>query len=144
MGAIASQITSLTIVYSTVYWGANQRKHQSSASLTFVRRNHRWPVNSLHKWPVTRKMFPFDDVILQIVPIDLDAGNASQWYSYWMGCNVSNAWFRYALNMPLPYKLNKTITQILSNSVRSCFMLIVITRLVLQHQSLFQNQHSVC
>ena len=36
MGAIASQITSLTIVYSTVYSGADQRKHQSSASLAFV------------------------------------------------------------------------------------------------------------
>ena len=37
MGALASQITSLTIVYSTVYSGADQRKHQSSASLAFVR-----------------------------------------------------------------------------------------------------------
>ena len=64
MGAIASQITSLTIVYSTIYSGADQRKHQSSASLAFVRGIHRWPVNSPHKWPVTRKMFPFDDVIL--------------------------------------------------------------------------------
>ena len=36
MGAMASQITSLTIVYSRVYSGADQRKHQSSASLTFV------------------------------------------------------------------------------------------------------------
>ena len=64
MGAMASQITSLTIVYSTVYLGAGQRKHQSSASLAFVRRIPRWPVNSPHKWPVTRKMFPFDDVIM--------------------------------------------------------------------------------
>ena len=64
MGAMASQITSLTIVYSTVYSGTDQRKHQSSASLAFVWRIHRWPVNSPHKWPVTRKMFPFDDVIM--------------------------------------------------------------------------------
>ena len=64
MGAMASQITSLTIVYSTVYSGADQRKHQSSASLAFVRGIHRWPVYSPHKWPVTRKMFPFDDVII--------------------------------------------------------------------------------
>ena len=64
MGAIASQITSLTIVYSTVYSGADQRKHQRSASLAFVRGIHRGPVNSPHKWPVTRKMFPFDDDIL--------------------------------------------------------------------------------
>ena len=64
MSATASQITSLTIVYSTVYSGTDHRKHQSSASLAFVRGIHRWPGNSPHKWPVTRKMFPFDDVII--------------------------------------------------------------------------------
>ena len=64
MGAITSQITSLSIVNSTVYSGADQRKHQSSASLAFLRGNPRWPVNSPHKWPVTRKTFPFDDVIM--------------------------------------------------------------------------------
>ena len=47
MGAIASQITSLTIVFSTVYLDTDQRKHQSSASLAFVRGIHRRPVNSL-------------------------------------------------------------------------------------------------
>ena len=40
------------------------KKHQSSASLVFVRRIHRGPMNSPHKWPVTRKMFPFDDVTM--------------------------------------------------------------------------------
>ena len=60
------QITCLTIVYSTVYSGADQRKHQSSASLAFVRGINRRAVNSPHKWPVTRKMFPFDDVIMCI------------------------------------------------------------------------------
>ena len=64
MGALASQITSLTIVYSAVYSDVDHRKHQSSASLAFVRRIHRWPVNSPHKWPVTGKMIPFDDVIM--------------------------------------------------------------------------------
>ena len=64
MDAMASQITSLTIVYPTVYSDADQRKHQSSASLAFVWGIHRWPVNSPHKGPVTRKMFPFDDVIM--------------------------------------------------------------------------------
>ena len=64
MSVMSSLITSLTIVYSSVYSGAHQRKHQSSASLAFVRGIHRWPVNSPHKWPVTRKMFPFDDVIM--------------------------------------------------------------------------------
>ena len=70
MGTMASQITSLTIVYSTAYSGADQRKHQSSASLAFVRGIHQGPVNSPHKWPVKRKMFPFDDVIMMIVVLN--------------------------------------------------------------------------
>ena len=65
MKAIASLITSLTVVYLTVYSGADQRKHQSSASLAFVRGIHRWPVNSPRKWPVTRNMFLFDDVRME-------------------------------------------------------------------------------
>ena len=64
MGAMAYQITSLTIVYSTVYSGADQRKHQSSASLAFVWGIHRWPANSPHKWPVTRKILLFDHIIM--------------------------------------------------------------------------------
>ena len=66
MGAMAFQITSLTIVYSTFYSGIDQRKHQSSASLAFVRGIDRWPVNSPHKGPVTRKIFQFDDAILML------------------------------------------------------------------------------
>ena len=57
MSALASQITSPTIVYSSVYSGADQWKHQSSAPLAFVWGIHRCPVNSPHKWPVTRKCF---------------------------------------------------------------------------------------
>ena len=64
MGAMTSQITSLTIVSSTVYSGSDQRKQQSSTSVAFVRGIHRWPVNSPHKGPVTRKKVPFDDVIM--------------------------------------------------------------------------------
>ena len=64
MGAAASQSTSLKIVCPTVDSDADQRKHQSSASLALVRGIHRSQVNSPHKWPVTRKMFPFDDVIM--------------------------------------------------------------------------------
>ena len=52
-----------SFVYSTVCLGADQRKHQSSASLAFVWGIHRWPVNSPHTGPVTR---PFDDVIIVI------------------------------------------------------------------------------
>ena len=59
MSAMASQITGVAIVYSTVCSGADQRKHQSSASLAFVRGIHRWPAISPHKGPVTRKMFPY-------------------------------------------------------------------------------------
>ena len=65
MSAIAHDL--FTIVYSTVYSDAVQRKHQSSASLAFVRGIHRGPVNSSHKGPVARKMFPFDDVIVKSV-----------------------------------------------------------------------------
>ena len=64
MGVMASQITGLTIVYSTVHSGADQRKQQGSASLACVRGIHRWPVNSPYKCPLTRKMLPFDDFIM--------------------------------------------------------------------------------
>ena len=67
MGTMTSQITSLTIVYSTIYSGADQRKHQSSPSLAFAWGIHRSLVNSPHKKPVTRKMFPFDDVIMSCI-----------------------------------------------------------------------------
>ena len=63
MSVVGSQITSLTIVYSTVYSGSGERKHQSSTSLPFVWEIHQWLVNSPHKWSVTWKMFPSDDVI---------------------------------------------------------------------------------
>ena len=66
MDVRASLITSRAIVYSTGYSGADQRKHQSSASLAFVRGVHRSPVNSPHNEPVTRKMFPSDDVIMAL------------------------------------------------------------------------------
>ena len=61
---MVSQITSLTIVYSTIYSGTDQRKNQSPMSMAFVLGIHRWLVNSPHKLPVTRKMLPFDDVII--------------------------------------------------------------------------------
>ena len=64
MRVMAPQITSLPTVYLAVYSGVYQRKHQSPASLAFARGIHRGPVNSPHKTPVTREMFPFDDVIM--------------------------------------------------------------------------------
>ena len=67
MSAMASQITGVSIVCSTVYSGADQRKHQNSASLVFVRGIHRWPVDSPHNGPVTRQMFPFDDDTMEVM-----------------------------------------------------------------------------
>ena len=64
MSPTASQIIGAAIVYSTVGLGVDQRKRQSSASLAFVRGIHRLFVNSPHKGPVMRKIFPFDDVII--------------------------------------------------------------------------------
>ena len=58
-------ISSVSMVYSTFCSGADQRKHQSFASLAFVRGIHRWLLNSPYKGPVTREMFPFDDVIMK-------------------------------------------------------------------------------
>ena len=78
MGAIASKIISLTIVYSTVYSGADQ----SSASLAFVQGIHRGPVNSPHKWPVTRKMFSFDDVIM----VNLHLSFLTPWEFHGVSC----------------------------------------------------------
>ena len=95
MGTMASQITSLTIVYSTVYSSADQRKHQSSASLAFVRGIHRGPVNSPHKWPVTRKMFPFDDVII--------------WWSICLGLNV--------LSLMAPITIHGNVSTVCTNFI---------------------------
>ena len=64
MSALASQITGVSIVCSTVSLGADQRKLQSSASLAFMRGIYRWAANSPHKGPVTLKMFPSDDVTM--------------------------------------------------------------------------------
>ena len=84
MGAITSQITSLAIVYSTVYLGTDQRKHQSSASLAFVRGIHRWSVNSPHKGPVTWKMFPFHDVIMNSLVKNTLICFVGAWYPFTM------------------------------------------------------------
>ena len=49
-----------------MFWNCHLQ-HQTPASLAFVRGIHRGPGKSPHKWPVTRKQFPFDDVIIQIL-----------------------------------------------------------------------------
>ena len=68
MSAMASQLTRISSVCSTVCSGPDQGKHQSSASLAFLRVVHRWPVDFPQTGPVTQKMFPFDDVIMDHVP----------------------------------------------------------------------------
>ena len=116
-GRDGSQINSLTIVYSTVYSGADQRKHQSSASLAFVRGIHRWPVNSPYKWPVTRKMFPFDDVIMVMQQI------CHRLLSWWY--TVSSSMIRNnAVNFDSHYWTdltagNLTCTRVMQGTARS-------------------------
>ena len=78
MSTTAFEIISLTIVYSTVYLGADQRKLQSSSSLAFVWGNPREPENSPYKGTVTRKTFPFDDVIMRKLKAKLVSGKAVQ------------------------------------------------------------------
>ena len=60
---MASYITKSHHCLLNHLW-SDQRKHQSSVSLAFVWGIHRWAVNSPHKWPVMRKMFSFNDVIM--------------------------------------------------------------------------------
>ena len=79
------------------------RKHQSSASLAFVQGIHRWPVNSPHKWPVTRKMFPLDDVIMSpistgmsITPCSFEKETEIVWTEKWKSrksLEKSNLWY---------------------------------------------------
>ena len=76
MSAMSSQITDVSLVHSTAC--SEQRKHQSSASLAFVRETHRWPVDSRHKGPVTQKIFPFDDAILDLSNIRNNRANKTK------------------------------------------------------------------
>ena len=101
MTTMASQITSLTTVYSAVYSGVDKIKHQNSASLAFAWGIHRGPVKSPHKWPLTRKMFPFDDVIMKLIleigdwvsPVKLPSHEcqsplqmkSQHWFRQWLG-----------------------------------------------------------
>ena len=71
MSMMASQITSLTIVYSTVYPWRRSKKTSKLHITGLCGGIHRWPVNSLHKGPVMRKMFPFDCVIIHFIEFQL-------------------------------------------------------------------------
>ena len=70
MIAMTSQITSVMNVYSTICSGADQGKYQSSMLLAFVRGIHQWLVNSPHKGPVMQRMFPFDDITMDLSEVE--------------------------------------------------------------------------
>ena len=89
MRVMAPQITSLTTVYLAVYSGEYQRKHQSSAPLASVREIHRSPVKSPHKRPVTRKMFPFDDVVMAHFQTDHSLGYHKTCFVYSTSNSIS-------------------------------------------------------
>ena len=131
MGTMVSQNTTLTIGYSAVYSGAEQRKHQSSASLAFVRGNHRGPVNSPHKWPVTLKMFPFDDVIMILQKPKRESiwrcqeawGN---WHvTYWFDCEIRSSFqiSHYVIvqlcAINVMYKINSHYRDVITNAMVS-------------------------
>ena len=126
MGAIASQITSLTIVYSTVYSDTDQRKHQSSAWLAFVRGIHRRLVNCPHKCPVTRKIFPFDDVIM--IPSHF---NQSMCPACWIKWNLYLMiitlmcwiWTQHLLNMAFHYSRHLLLNYWICHWVVVCFQM---------------------
>ena len=90
MSTMASRISGASIVCSTVCSGADQRKHQSSASLACVRGIHRWRLGSLHKGPVLRKMLPFDDVVMRFLFDELKFDRRLQCHSDWQNSKVKS------------------------------------------------------
>ena len=115
MSVIAFQNTGISIAYSAVCSGADQ----SSASQAFVSGIHRWPVNSPHKGPVTRKMVPFEDVIMYTLITTDSTGRChgaichySQWpWSFLNGTTMFvlqyKHWFRVDIKM-LPLRRHRT------------------------------------
>ena len=85
MGVLASQIISISTVFSNVCSCAHQKEHQRSALLAFVREIQRWQVVSSHKAPVTRKMFPFNDVIMNCWLVWIVIGSTEKLLSIFMG-----------------------------------------------------------
>ena len=89
MGAMASQITSLIIVYSTVYSSSEQRKHQSSASLVtgeFPAQNTS-NVENASIWWLHHKLVDLIPLILRL-PMKWLMGSRDKWtsrvnYLYW-------------------------------------------------------------
>ena len=117
ISAMASQITGVSIVYSTVCSGGDQRKHRSHASLTFVSEI----VNSPHKGSLTPKMFQFDDLItcLRHDTIGLSINQISQ----------VSAWGRVS---PKTHSYH-VYTYTMMNSQRSPFLVLQFSRQVSLH-----------
>ena len=84
-------------------FGRRSTKTQKLRVTGLVREIHRWPVNSRHKGPVTRKMFPFDDVIMGSVESSM-----LQWHSYL--CTYRFLFHRSASNVILSLHVAKWIS----------------------------------
>ena len=122
MSSMASQITSLTILYSIVYSGADQRKLQSSAPLALVWGIHRSPVNSPHKGPVTRKILQFDDVIMFFFYVENSKNIGNQnpmWVESWL--NLFHFCFKFficTINLKVLYR-TRHLTMVLCAKFRN-------------------------
>ena len=120
MGSVASQITGFSIVYSTVCSGTDQRKHQISPSLAFVRGIHRWPANSPHKGPVTRIMFPFDDVIM-VLFYSLHTYNCVLLYTQRCVINLTETlpqptFFMHTEELKISYKIYRSLVWMITRT----------------------------
>ena len=98
---MASQVTGVSIVFAAVCSGADRIKLQSSASLAFVRGIHRWPMNSPLEGPVTRKVFPFNYVIMIISSWQLRMRRILQPRSenYGLYTTTRDLWFWWFLSL---------------------------------------------
>ena len=120
MDTMASQFTSLTNSLLNHLFSADQSKHQRSVSLGFVRGIHRWPVDSPHKLRVTRKLFPFDEVIVWNALVFINDGNKARdcfnryakgerWELFRKGCNYWDYWFEFQYPTQYIRTLNSNI-----------------------------------
>ena len=116
VSTMASQITCLTNVYSNVNSDTDQRKHQSLASLAFVWGIHRDrrippPPPHTHKGPVTRKMFPFDDVIMKWLHRTGDKSLPEQAITHLIDTNIGywKLMYRVTEDILLPFTFVKPI-----------------------------------
>ena len=108
MGVLASQITSLTIVYSIVYSDSDQRKHQSSASLACVREIHRWIPRTndqlrgkcfhlmTSSWNMSTKCRPLCSS--PIVHVACVSQNRTE-IQYLSWCQISRNWWHHKLSL---------------------------------------------